>query len=86
MTDYLDEVELLRVRAERPALVTSTAVGGGDGFVADSTALGILFLPPFSMQVFEENAGSSNSSTVRAEWNGLFLVQWPDAAATLSAS
>jgi hypothetical protein len=69
-----------------PAFVTSTAVGDGDGFVADSTALGILFLSPFSLAVFEENNGTSNSSTARAESNGLFLVQRPDAAATLAAS
>ena len=41
---------------------------------------------PFTLQAFEENAGSSNSSTVRAESNGLFRVQRPDAAATLWAS
>jgi hypothetical protein len=69
-----------------PTVVVTPSIGDGDGFVADSTAIGIMFLSPFSLQVFEENAGSSNSSTVRAESNGLFLVQRPDAAATLAAS
>lgn len=69
-----------------PAFVVTPAVGDGEGFVADASALGILFLSPFSLQTFEEEAGRTNSSTVRAESNGLFLVQRPDAAATLSAS
>jgi hypothetical protein len=67
-----------------PALVVSPAVSDGEGFVADSSALGILFLGPFSLQAFEEEAGTTNSSTVRAESNGLSLVQRPDAAASLS--
>ena len=49
----------------------------------DASALGILFLSPFTLAAFEEEAGSKNSSTVRAESNGLFLVQRADAAATL---
>jgi hypothetical protein len=55
------------------------------GFVAHA-ALGILFLSPFTLRVFEEEAGQTNTSTVRAESNGLFLVQRPDAAAMLSGS
>jgi len=55
------------------------------GFVAHA-ALGILFLSPFTLRVFEEEAGQTNTSTVRAESNGLFLVQRPDAAAVLSGS
>jgi hypothetical protein len=69
-----------------PSFVVTPAVADGEGFVADTAALGILFLSPFSLQAFEENSGQTNTSTVRAESNGLFLVQRPDAAATLSAS
>ena len=39
-----------------PAFVVSPAVGDGEGFVADASALGILFLSPFSLQTFEEEA------------------------------
>ncbi|MDP9329054.1 MAG: hypothetical protein M3P11_00150 [Actinomycetota bacterium] len=69
-----------------PALVVSASVEDGAGFVADAAALGVLFLGPFSFQVFEENNGTTNTSTVRGESSGLFVVQRPDAAATLSSS
>lgn len=69
-----------------PAFVVTPAVDDGGGFVADATAIGILFLSAFSLQTFEEEAGKTNTSTVRGESTGLFLVQRPDAAATLSAS
>jgi hypothetical protein len=69
-----------------PAFVVTPAVSDGMGFVADASALGILFLSPFTLWAFEEEAGQTNTSTVRAESNGLFLVQRPDAAATLSGS
>jgi hypothetical protein len=69
-----------------PTFVVTTAVSDGAGFVADASALGTLSLSPFSLQVFEEEAGSTNSSTVRAEANGLMVVQRPDAAATISAA
>jgi hypothetical protein len=68
---------------QRPTIVVSTSVADTEGFVMDSSALGILFLSPFSLAVFEENNGTTNSSTVRAESNGLFLVQRPDAAASI---
>jgi hypothetical protein len=68
------------------SFVVTTAVADGDGFVADASAIGILFLSAFTLKAFEENAGQTNSSTVRAESDGLFLVQRPDAAATLSGS
>jgi hypothetical protein len=45
-----------------------------------------LFLRPIELKVFEENSGQTNSSTVRGESSGLFVVQRPDAAATQSAS
>jgi hypothetical protein len=69
-----------------PTFVVSNAVSDGEGFVADAGSLGILFLSPFTIQAFEENAGSTNTSTVRAESNGLMVVQRPDAAATISAT
>lgn len=69
-----------------PRIVITPAVGDGEGFVADRDALGILFLTPVRVQAFEENAGATNSSTVRCESEGLFLVQRPDAAAYLAES
>jgi hypothetical protein len=69
-----------------PSFVVTTAVADGEGFVADSSALGTLFLGPFAFAAFEENAGSTNTSTVRAESSGLFVVQRPDAAASLSGA
>ena len=56
------------------------------GDVCDPTALGTLYLSPFTLAAFEEEAGSTNSSTVRAEANGLFIVQRLDAAATFFAA
>ena len=64
--------------------ITDATIGDDEGFVFDSSALGTLFLGPFALAVFEEAAGSTNSSTVRAESNGRFVVQRPAAAATLS--
>lgn len=49
--------------------------------VIDPSALGTLYMSPVELKAFEENAGGTNSSTVRIENNGLFLVQRPDAAA-----
>jgi hypothetical protein len=69
-----------------PPLVRSPAVSDRERFVADASALGILFLRPIELKVFEENSGQTNSSTVRGESSGLFVVQRPDAAATQSAS
>jgi hypothetical protein len=51
-----------------------------------SSAIGILFLSPFSLQSFEEEAGQTNTSTVRAESSGLFLVHRVDAICRLSGS
>lgn len=67
-----------------PTLVVSPSVDDGVGFVADASALGRLFLSPFTLQTFEENSGTTNTSTVRAESNGLFLVQRPSAAAFIA--
>lgn len=67
-----------------PQLVVTTAVADDQGFVAQASALGTLYLSPFSLQSFEEEAGATNSSTVRGESNGLFVVQRADAAAYLA--
>jgi hypothetical protein len=69
-----------------PTLIVSASVEDGGGFVADSRALGVLFLGPFTFATFEENNGTTNTSTVRGESSGLFVVQRPDAAASLSSS
>jgi hypothetical protein len=68
-----------------PQFVVSPSIRDGFGFVCDTSSLGRLFLSPFRFEVFEENAGSTNSSTVRAESNGLFVVQRPDAAGYIAA-
>jgi hypothetical protein len=67
-----------------PQMVVSTSVSDSAGFVADSAAMGTLFLGPFTFAAFEKNAGSTNSSTVRAESSGIFVVQRPDAIANLA--
>jgi len=50
----------------------------------DSAGTGLLFLGSPSFATSEENASSSNTSTVRCESSGLFLAQRPGAAATLA--
>ena len=62
-----------------PSFVITPAISDGAGFVADSNALGILFLGPFTFATFEEANGTTNCSTVRGESSGLFLVQRADA-------
>ncbi len=69
-----------------PAMVVTPSVDDDAGFVCDPSALGTFYVSPFTLAAFEEDAGSTNSSTVRAEANGLFLVQRPDAAATFFAA
>ena len=70
---------------ELPTMVVTPSIGDDDGFVCDPTALGTLYLSPFTLAAFEEAAGKTNASTVRAEANGLFIVQRPSAAATFFA-
>jgi hypothetical protein len=84
LTSQLSGGDSYIFRQTPPAFVVSASIQDGAGFVFDSNALGILFLTPFTLQTFEESAGSTNSSTVRAESNGLFLVQRSTAAASLS--
>jgi hypothetical protein len=64
-------------------LITSKNLDDASGFVADANALGQLFLSPARLAVFEENAGASNSSTVRFESHGQYVVQRDDAVIAL---
>lgn len=90
-SDALD-IQLLQMSAgatyafaqQMPNMVISTSVGDGDGFVCDTAAAGTLFLGPFTLAMFEEEAGQTNTSTVRAESSGIFVVQRPDAIANLA--
>lgn len=50
--------------------------------VLDPVALGTLYASPVDFRSFEENAGKTNTSLVRIEANGLYVVQRSDAAAT----
>lgn len=43
--------------------------------VIDPSALGTLYLSSVRLQTFEENSGQTNTSTVRLEANGVFVVQ-----------
>jgi hypothetical protein len=54
--------------------------------VMDPAAAGVLYASPVSLRTFEENAGKTNTSTVRIESNGLFVVQRLDAIAMLDQS
>jgi hypothetical protein len=44
-------------------------------YVIDPGAAGMLYASPVRFASFEENAGKTNTSTVRVESNGLFVVQ-----------
>ncbi len=54
--------------------------------VVDSQAWGRLYASPVALARFEENAGSTNTSTVRLECNAAFGVERVDAAARIAAS
>jgi hypothetical protein len=71
---------------ELPQMVVSPSVDDDEGFVCDPSALGTLYMSPFTLAAFEEEAGKTNASTVRAEANGLFIVQRATAAATFFAA
>jgi hypothetical protein len=49
--------------------------GGHDLNVVDSQAVGRLYASPVSLARFEENAGSTNSSTLRLECHALFNTE-----------
>jgi hypothetical protein len=48
--------------------------------VVDSSAFGKLYVSPISLARFEEDAGSTNKSTVRLEGHAAFGVERQDAA------
>jgi HK97 family phage prohead protease len=54
--------------------------------VCDASAVGRLYVAPVSLARFEENAGSTNSSTVRMETNALCNVERIGAAVRIAAS
>ena len=54
--------------------------------VVDSQAFGRLYASPISLARFEENAGSTNTSTVRLEGHAAFGVERQDAAIRIDAS
>jgi hypothetical protein len=62
------------------------AAGLTSSLVLDPVAAGSLYLSNVRFASFEENAGSTNSSTVRVESHGLFAVQRPDAISTVAYS
>jgi HK97 family phage prohead protease len=54
--------------------------------VCDASAFGNLYVSPISLATFEENAGSTNSSTMRMEGHAVFGVEREDAAVRIAAS
>ena len=56
--------------------LTRVAVAGLDvPYVIDPRAAGTLYVSPVRIATFEENSGQTNTSTVRCESNGVFIVQ-----------
>ena len=51
--------------------------------MVDSAVYGKLYVSPISLARFEENAGASNTSTVRLEGNAVFGVERTAAAARI---
>ena len=60
--------------------------GLGTPYVIDPQALGTLHLSSVRVATFEENNGTTNSSTVRCESNGAFIVQRVGAVAEVAVS
>jgi hypothetical protein len=54
-----------------------------DPFLMDRSAAGVLYLSPTAFASFEENAGSTNSTTLRLESHGAFNVERSDAIRVL---
>ena len=50
-------------------------------YVLDRSAVGTFYSTRVALQAFEENAGKTNTSTVRIESNAVFVVQRVGAAA-----
>lgn len=71
--DSMDRVLAGLRRVAVPGLTTP--------LVLDPSAAGTLYVSPVRFASFEENAGATNTSTIRIESNGLFVVQRPLAIA-----
>src|SRR5207248_2936472 len=54
-------------------------------YMIDPAAAGELHVSPVTTRVFEENSGQTNTSTVRIESNGTFIVQRIGAIAEVNA-
>jgi hypothetical protein len=54
-----------------------------DPLVIDPDAAGVLYTSPITFKSFEENAGKTNTSLVRIESTGLFVVQRVGAVASV---
>jgi hypothetical protein len=52
--------------------------------VVDTNAFGKLYASPLTLARFEENAGASNTSTVRLEGNAAFGVERTSAAVRIN--
>jgi hypothetical protein len=58
----------------------------GSAYVLDPAAAGTFYSSPVRLASFEESSGQTNTSTVRIESNGLFLVQRLGAVAEIAVS
>jgi hypothetical protein len=67
-------------------LNTRIITAGTAAVVCDSQAFGKLYASPLSLSRFEENAGATNTSTVRLEGNAAFGVERPAAAIRIAFS
>lgn len=65
-------------------LTRVTMTGLGTPYVIDPAALGTLHLSSVRVATFEEANGTTNSSTVRCESNGVYIVQRVGAAAEVA--
>ncbi|MEJ7786987.1 MAG: hypothetical protein WKF96_19475, partial [Solirubrobacteraceae bacterium] len=62
------------------------AKGAAAPFILDSAALGKLYTSPVALTRHEENAGSTNTSTVRLEGHGAFGLERAAAAVRIAAA
>jgi hypothetical protein len=69
-----------------PTVLVTATLADSEGFVADASSAGVLYATGAQLQSFEENSGSSNSSTVRYESHAAFAIERVDAIVTLEAS
>lgn len=60
--------------------------GAADPIVLDASAIGKLYVSPISLSRFEENAGQTNTSTVRLEGHAAFGVERIDAVVVVGTA